>query len=390
MSMNFLPPRTAEHPFRLFFPLTCVGLLLAMLPCLALIFAPAAAGAFPLHWHAFAFINVCAGAAFIGFLFTAWPAWTKRFPLAAHSHYFLLLWTALALALPWPRLAQGLSVALWAYLTGLISLWSWRARSYRLVGFTLMLALLTALNVAYAWRPRGVYLHLLVDVMLMAVAMVNFRVGNVLGNEALAVDEPTPDTGSADLDRLPTSALRFVPSRPAKNSFVLLLGLRVLAVWAGASASVQGYLTLAVAAAAAARLQDWHSLQLLRFPPARANYLVQLATALGYGLLGYGLLVAPSWQSPARHLLAVGAMLAMVLLIMAIAGIRHSGLALRFYPDTRLALALVFIAALSRSLGARHWPSLLTIYALPSLCLLLAFLLYGGRYLWIFARTEPR
>ncbi|WP_392406347.1 NnrS family protein [Cardiobacterium hominis] len=373
---DILTPRNTEHPFRLFFPLACLGAWVALLPWLALLLAPQYAGHFPLHWHAFAFLNLCAGAGFVGFLMTALPAWTDDpAPRSIHSYLLLALWATMLFAMPWPRLALFACDAFWLYLSAYTA---WRVihnRRRNLVSFVITMSILTALSLCYSQNASGATLHQMVDTMLIAVALVNFRVGRVLGNEALK-------DGGHD-------ALRFIPNPYAKNISALILGLYIAVGALGAADNIQGWLALAVAAAFAARLQDWHSLLLLRAHYVRANYSVSLVLALGYAATGIGQLFAPALYSPARHLLAIAAMLAMVLTIMSIAGIRHSGLKLHFYRDTRLALALLLCAGLSRSLGALYAPSLTTIYAIPAACIAGAFTLYALRYIGIFRRTEP-
>ena len=373
---DILTPRNTEHPFRLFFPLACLGAWVALLPWLALLLAPQYAGHFPLHWHAFAFLNLCAGAGFVGFLMTALPVWTDDpAPRSIHSYLLLALWATMLFAMPWPRLALFACDAFWLYLSAYTA---WRVihnRRRNLVSFVITMSILTALSLCYSQNASGATLHQMVDTMLIAVALVNFRVGRVLGNEALK-------DGGHD-------ALRFIPNPYAKNISALILGLYIAVGALGAADNIQGWLALAVAAAFAARLQDWHSLLLLRAHYVRANYSVSLVLALGYAATGIGQLFAPALYSPARHLLAIAAMLAMVLTIMSIAGIRHSGLKLHFYRDTRLALALLLCAGLSRSLGALYAPSLTTIYAIPAACIAGAFTLYALRYIGIFRRTEP-
>ena len=373
---DILTPRNTEHPFRLFFPLACLGAWVALLPWLALLLAPQYAGHFPLHWHAFAFLNLCAGAGFVGFLMTALPAWTDDpAPRSIHSYLLLALWATMLFAMPWPRLAFFACDAFWLYLSAYTA---WRVihnRRRNLVSFVITMSILTALSLCYSQNASGATLHQMVDTMLIAVALVNFRVGRVLGNEALK-------DGGHD-------ALRFIPNPYAKNISALILGLYIAVGALGAADNIQGWLALAVAAAFAARLQDWHSLLLLRAHYVRANYSVSLVLALGYAATGIGQLFVPALYSPARHLLAIAAMLAMVLTIMSIAGIRHSGLKLHFYRDTRLALALLLCAGLSRSLGALYAPSLTTIYAIPAACIAAAFTLYALRYIGIFRRTEP-
>ena len=373
---SLLTLRNTEHPFRLFFPLACLGAWVALLPWLALLLAPQYAGHFPLHWHAFAFLNLCAGAGFVGFLMTALPAWTDDpAPRSIHSYLLLALWATMLFAMPWPRLALLACDAFWLYLSAYTA---WRVihnRRRNLVSFVITMSILTALSLRYSQNASGATLHQMVDTMLIAVALVNFRVGRVLGNEALK-------DGGHD-------ALRFIPNPYAKNISALILGLYIAVGALGAADNIQGWLALAVAAAFAARLQDWHSLLLLRAHYVRANYSVSLVLALGYAATGIGQLFVPALYSPARHLLAIAAMLAMVLTIMSIAGIRHSGLKLHFYRDTRLALALLLCAGLSRSLGALYAPGLTTIYAIPAACIAGAFTLYALRYIGIFRRTEP-
>ena len=373
---DILTPRNTEHPFRLFFPLACLGAWVALLPWLALLLAPQYAGHFPLHWHAFAFLNLCAGAGFVGFLMTALPAWTDDpAPRSIHSYLLLALWATMLFAMPWPRLALFACDAFWLYLSAYTA---WRVihnRRRNLVSFVITMSILSALSLRYSQNASGATLHQMVDTMLIAVALVNFRVGHVLGNEALK-------DGGHD-------ALRFIPNPYAKNISALILGLYIAVGALGAADNIQGWLALAVAAAFAARLQDWHSLLLLRAHYVRANYSVSLVLALGYAATGIGQLFVPALYSPARHLLAIAAMLAMVLTIMSIAGIRHSGLKLHFYRDTRQALALLLCAGLSRSLGALYAPSLTTIYAIPAACIAGAFTLYALRYIGIFRRTEP-
>ena len=47
---DILTLRNTEHPFRLFFPLACLGAWVALLPWLALLLAPRYAASFPLHF----------------------------------------------------------------------------------------------------------------------------------------------------------------------------------------------------------------------------------------------------------------------------------------------------------------------------------------------------
>ena len=166
---DILTPRNTEHPFRLFFPLACLGAWVALLPWLALLLAPQYAGHFPLHWHAFAFLNLCAGAGFVGFLMTALPAWTDDpAPRSIHSYLLLALWATMLFAMPWPRLALFACDAFWLYLSAYTA---WRVihnRRRNLVSFVITMSILTALSLCYSQNASGATLHQMVDTMLIA------------------------------------------------------------------------------------------------------------------------------------------------------------------------------------------------------------------------------
>ncbi|MDO4435876.1 MAG: NnrS family protein [Cardiobacteriaceae bacterium] len=369
-----------NYPFRVFFPLSCLGAWISVLPWLTLWLTPQHAHHFPLHFHAFAFINLCSGAAFIGFLFTALPSWTKSphapvLSLPIHSQTLLALWIGLLFSMPYPTLAKWLAVLMWGYLSALVIYWTIYTQKPKLLSFGVLLLMIWGLSLRYVSMPTGVVLHQMVDVMLMGVGMVNFRIGNVVGNEAI---KPRGRD------------FRFVPNLHYKNIATLVLGLYVLVSALGADSSITGWLALAVASAFMARIHDWHSLWLLNEPYTRINYAVALVLALGYFGVGMALLFYPTWYSPARHLLAISAMLLMILTTMSIAGMRHSGLDLKFSRDTRLALGLVLLAGLVRSFGFYHLQSALMLYILPSFMLFIAFALYTVRYLHIFHYNAPR
>lgn len=365
-----------QHPFRLFFPLICLAVLIALLPWFALNFFPTQAEKFPLHWHAFAFIHIAGGAAFAGFLLTALPEWTDdRRSLKTHSLALLALWTAALCGLAKPALGAWLILPFWAYLLALSTAFVWHNKDSRQISLLLCLCAIIALASAYALSPQGKFLHASVDVMLLAVAVVNFRVARAIGNQAL-------EDGKRDHER-------FIPNPYYKNLSCLWLGAATAASLS-ISTAAQGWLYLAAGMAFIARLHDFHHLRLLRFAYIRAHYAVSLCLALGYSSLGLVLLFAPAYTSFARHFLAIAVYLLMILTIISIAGQRHSGLKLHFHHDIRLALSLLLIAAASRSLYSAFAPSLHSLYLLPSLCIASAFILYSLRYLRIFATTKAR
>lgn len=368
--------KNLEHPFRVFFPLVVLSVCVALLPWFSLSFAAQYAAAFPLHWHAFVFIELLGGAAFAGFLLTALPAWCSfRPPLYRHSLALILLWLVALLSLPIPTLSSIVITLFWLYLLALAARYILTTRTWRHASFIGVVLAIWALSVAYARAPEAKWLHASVDVMIIGIALANFRVGRVLGNQALS------DSGITDE--------QFIPNPFYKNISVLLLALAAT-LSLSSSQAVQGWLYLAVGMSFSARLQDWHDPRLLKFPYIRAHYAVSLSMALGYSTLGWVLLSAPPLFSFVRHFLAIAVYLLMILTIMSIVGLRHSGLVLRFYRDTRLAMALLIAAALSRSVLAYQQPSLNTLYLIPSICVCLAFMIYIARYQPIFRHHDPR
>ncbi|UJF23955.1 NnrS family protein [Suttonella sp. R2A3] len=373
---SFKTRQNLEHPFRLFFLLAITGIIVALMPWFSVSFAPQYAGHFPLHWHAFAFIELVGGAAFAGFLLTALPSWCSyRPPLRYHSILLVLLLGVALICLPWPRLSSILINGFWLYLLGLAARYIVHTRSWHHASFIGVVSAIAALSIAYSLNPQAKWLHASVDVMIIGIALANFRVGRVLGNQALE------DSGIDDE--------QFIPNPFYKNISALLLMLAA-SLSLLASEAVQGWLYLAVGMSFAARLQDWHDSRLLKRAYIRVYYAVSLSMAFGYMALGLVLLTAPQLFSFVRHFLAIAVYLLMVLTIMSIVGLRHSGLKLRFYFDTQLAMLLVVVAALSRSVLVIYYPSLMTLYTIPSVALSLAFIIYIARYQAIFRHHEPR
>lgn len=364
-----------EHPFRVFFLLATIGAGVALWQWILLILAPKSAF-FPLHWHAVAFLNLCAGAGFAGFLLTAMPEWVKRFPMKNHAYVLIGLWLAILFGLNQFKLALFMAILFWLYLSLLIAYWLYLANKPKFISYLLILMALLFLNIDYFIRQKALSLYLMVDVMIIAIGMVNFRVGNVLGNEALQ------NGGLKDW--------RYVPNLHAKNIAILILSFYCFCIYFEVSQNILGWLALAVSSAFLGRLNEWHHLFLLREHFVRANYGVNLSIFLGYLGVGLSQLFYPALYSFSRHLLAISAMLAMVLIIMSIAGVRHSGLKLYFYRDTRFAIGLLLFAGFCRSFLAYYYPHFWTIYIIPTFCVLSAFLLYLIRYLIIFAQTDPR
>lgn len=357
-----------RQPFQLLFPLTALSAIVALLSWLQT--ALFGNSALALHYHALAMLNQTAGIAFAGFLLTALPSWCdSTLNLRRHLPALILIWLGAYLSLARPTWHILLSSCYWLYLWG-ISVYLARAHLARQYSFLTLLLLIILLNLQYLQRPTGQTLWQIADVMIAAIAVANFRIARALGNQALE-DQNDPR--------------RFMPQPIYKNlSIALPLMLALSAYYP--NAQVGGWMAMGSAFAFAARLNDWHHLVLIKRSYVRAHYLIMLTLAVGYGATAYALLIAPSYYHAARHLLAIGALLGMIYLVLAIAGLRHSGEPLQFNWRTRAGLCCLMVAALSRSVGYSLLPNLITLLLIPSLFIIAAFALYLSSYLPLFVR----
>ncbi len=122
-----------------------------------------------------------------------------------------------------------------------------------------------------------------------------------------------------------------------------------MAEFVAAGHPVSGWLALAGAAALLNLTNDWHVGRALLRRWAFMLYLVYWFMAIGYAVIGAGVLAGQPWASAGRHLLMVGGMGLAIFAVLNIAGRIHAG----FEPDERgwvpVAVGLIASAAGARA-----------------------------------------
>lgn len=385
------------HPLRIFFLVMPLAVAAGALPWLLTglgIQPPVAA----LPWHLYVYLDLTAAAAYGGFLLTALVSWTDYTrPLIRTSAFLFACWSAALLTAPWHSVSTALLVAYWLGLLAFAIRLAFRDRRQDSLLYCLLW--INALHLAYSITAHTLYLHAMLHIHLIALMIVQFRVGMVIGNEALsdAMRERAQHPARYPLWlRQADETPRFIPHPVAKNLAALSLSILAAALCLSDDSELHGWLALAAAGVLLANLQPWHHLILLRRRYVRPFYAALLLPALGYLAYAASLLIpaSPLTTSASLHLIAIGGFLLMILNIMHIAGLRHSGQTLRYTFASRAAFALLIVAALLRGAlspwSANQWPSayLALTYTLPAFCAIAAFLLYALRFYAIF-RDHP-
>ncbi len=365
------------YPFRPYFLLAA-----ALAPLAGAVWALAAAGlwpfaAAPLEFHAYAFLNIIGGASFAGFLFTALPEWTHDArPLQRHFYATCALWLAALAAAPFATTVSAwLMLPFWLYLALFAAHLAWRARDSRQISVTVLMLAIAAADAGYAAGGGTLWLKTLAHLFAAGILLINFRIGRAIGQKALE------EAGRSDCS--------FMPNPFYRNLSVWLVYAYAAAELLLRRPEVSAWLSLAAGLAVLGRLREWHYAVLLRRYYIRWYYLTMLATGAGYvwlgaaGILGCGSPLLPF------HLIMLGGYLMMLMQVFSIAGAVHSSLKLHYPATSRLALALILAAALSRSLGVyAGLDYALAVFRLPALLLAAAFWLYLPVY-WRIFRCHP-
>lgn len=363
-----------EYPFRIFF--LCIS---ATTPVVALFWTFSMMGASfyePMTTHALGFLNVVGGAAFSGFLFTAvpeWTHWTKNlFPQGVAA--FVVWLAGTLLLIPAPFWSAWVFLVLWCHLLIWASVVCVAKRDDRHLSLILALALIMSLQAGYAATGSFEVLRALLHAFMIGVSIVVFRVGKAMGQEAL--------------DRLGLEDSFFAPNPFHRN-------ITVLALWALAFAEIfldpvaAGWLSVGAGLTFLGRLRDFHHSRLLGAYYVRWIYLVMVFAGAGYVWRGVCLVGGVGNPIYGFHLSAIGGFLLMVLEVMLIAGRIHSSLELLFLPRMRVALGLVSLAALARTVGpALGWDYLVFSIYVPGVLVATAFLTYFAPF-WRVFRDSP-
>jgi uncharacterized protein involved in response to NO len=293
----------------------------------------------PSIWHAHELVFGYGVAAVTGFLLTAIPNWTGRFPLQGGPLAGLvMLWLAGRIAvavsaLIGPELAAIIDVAflivLWAFVVREIL----AGRNWRNLPMPLALAALALANAAShvdalsAYGIRGGIAILAALIGLVGGRIVPSFTRNWLARHG-AAEMPAP---FGALDRLMLALL------------VIALALWVVAPdWAGT-----GVAAGAAGIATVARFRRWRAQDTTPEPLLWVLHLGYFWLAAGLGLIA----AVPAWGVPpivAIHALTAGAIGTMTLAVMTRASLGHSGRALTADLWTTLIYVLVTAAALAR------------------------------------------
>lgn len=311
--------------FRPFFLLTAGHAVVAMAWWLG-----ALAGLLPLPelpggavvWHAHEMIFGFAGASIAGFLLTAIIEFTGSPAVDRKTVQILLgLWVGGRLfyllagwlgVLPAACCDLAFLVLLIARIAGPL----WRQPSRRHLAFFHALAALTAIHAGFylaLWRGGDAMAWLLLGVGLMMILIV------------IALSRISMRLVNDVLERQGGIAAPYLARPPRRNLAMFAIGLFSAAEFFLPGNAVAGWLALAAAAAILNLLNDWHVGRALWQRWVLIPYLVYWAMALGYALIGLGLLGGGNWNSAGHHLLLAGAMALSILIVMSVAGRLHSG-----------------------------------------------------------------
>ncbi|QID19593.1 NnrS family protein [Nitrogeniibacter mangrovi] len=381
-----LPPNRADwraFTAMAFRPLYLGAALFGAVAILAWVHGFAGTSALPgLLWHGHEMIWGYAGAIIVGFLLTAVATWTGQKPLrGAPLAALAALWLGARIA---AALETGTPV-----LTGLLS-----------VGFLLASAAALAVPVVRTRNRR----NLPIPFLLVGFAVAN-SVFLLAAAGRLAIDPA----------RLLVAGLLVVAG------FIAVIGLRVIPffshralqhpqvahpAWAG-RAAILAPLVLAVIAASGqdtplalvagvagmgfnlallGRNLRVAGTGVLRHPLLWILYAGYVLTALGLGLAGWALAMAPAWLSAAVHLIAIGGIGVLTLGMMTRTALGHTGRPLALPAPMVPAYGLMLVAVVARLAaawpGMTHAPALIEVAGACFAGALLLFVWRYGPWLW--------
>ncbi len=229
----------------------------------------------------------------------------------------------------------------------------WREPGRPQLAFLWALLALAALAAGFhadLWRGADPmrWLRAAVGVLMLLIVVAMSRISMRIVNRAIdaaRLADPSPSATWAP----------YLARPPRRRLAVLCIAVFTAAEFLAPSSRPTGWLALAASAALWHLQTDWHVGRPLLSRWPLLLFLVYVLMALGYALIGVGLLLpdsaAPS-GSAGRHLLTAGALGLSVLVVICIAGRSHTGRALDQRRWVLAACALVVAGTLLRALGA--------------------------------------
>lgn len=303
----------------------------------------------PLAWHAHEMIYGFAVAAIAGFLLTAIPNWTGRFPLQGAPLLLLAAsWLAGRAAMAASDTigaapAAAIDLAFPLLFLGAVAREILTGRNWRnlpvLVAWALLLAGngLTHLEAAGIIATGGMGNRLGLAVLASMIALVGGRIIPSFTRNRLVKQK----------------AVRLPAATGLLDQAILGLVPVALVTWvAGVTGWIAGALLVVAGLASAARLARWRGIATWRDPLISALHLGYVWLALGLVLLGFSQLWPAVPEVAALHALGAGAAGTMILAVMIRATLAHTGRGQVAGVGTVLLYALAHSAALLRVAAA--------------------------------------
>lgn len=362
-------------PFRPFFLLTAIHALLAIAWWLGVLTGlaplPELPGG-PVAWHAHEMLFGFAAASIAGFLLTAVAEFTATATAPRRAvQALLVLWLGGRLC----YLAAGsigllpaavCDIGFLVLLTLLVAGPLWRDPARQHISFLFAVSVLLLAQVGFylaLWRDGN------------AMAWIQLALGAVMVLIVIAMSRISMRMVNDAIERLGEHNAIYLARPPRRNLATFAIGLYTLAEFLLPGSATSGWLAFAAAAGMLNLLNDWHVGRVVLQRWVLIPYLVYVAMALGYALLGIALLGGDLTVSAGRHVLAIAAAALAILIVMHIAGRTHSGRTLDPRPWLPLAAALLLLAGLLRA--AAGTPALMAQAYLP--------LLHAAGSLWLLA-----
>lgn len=336
-------------PFRPFFLLTGIHALLAMGWWLGVL-----SGVLPLPnlpggivvWHAHELIFGFATASIAGFLLTALTEFAGASALpSAPLRRLVLLWLGgrvSYLLAGWighgPAAACDIGFLALLAAHSLLPLWRTPERRHMSFFYTLAAIILVQLGfyVALALKHDPLpWLRLSIGLLMILIIVALSRISMALFNDVLA------HQGGISAE--------YVARPPRRHLAIFAIGLYSLVAFLWPDQRAAGWLACAAAAAVLNMLNDWHVGRALLQRWVFIPYLMYVCMAVGYAVIGTGMLTSEPWQSAGEHVLLAGALGLAILVVMVIAGRIHAGHPLDGRSWLPIAAILLLLAAWARA-----------------------------------------
>ncbi|NLK66467.1 MAG: hypothetical protein GX282_03225 [Campylobacteraceae bacterium] len=313
--------------------------------------------------------------AYSGFLLTALPDWTNyKGALKSHNILLLALFLLAFLGIFISLKITMIFVSLfWLYLLCFSAYLLVLARNNDNFSILFVLFSFFALSLLYALTSNENYLNLQIHINIIAVLVVSFRIGIVLGREALRQD--------GDEDSL------FMANFTHKNLASWFLFIYIFSEIFLKSQIISGYIAAGVGFVILANLKEWHYAVLLKRHFVLFYYTILLLTGVGYVGFGLSQVLSTGLESQILHIIAIVGILGIIYLVFTTAGLRHSGFVLLSYPRViKFGFILLVVAAILRGVFGYFSPLFYT--QIPALLVIVAYTFYMVKFFFIFKDNE--